>query len=237
MNNLELLQVYAFANKKRLGTVNDGGYVIGVLDGGYDCYISAGVGDEESFSRDFISEYGMNKRNSFAFDGTIHDYPYRFTNEIMFYRKNLGSVSNHYTTNLKDLITSYNNIFLKIDIEGGEYPWLMSLDMSELRKFKQIVIEFHGMTNNSYDCEYNDKVRCLKKLSETHYIIHAHPNNNGERVCGIPDVIELTYVCKDYFKDSVPELNKSELPDPVLDSRNYTGRDEYDMNFYPFVCK
>jgi 5'(3')-deoxyribonucleotidase len=47
----ELLKVYHFDldKKKRLGVNTDGGYVIVELDGEYDCYISAGVSNEESF--------------------------------------------------------------------------------------------------------------------------------------------------------------------------------------------
>ena len=60
MNNLELLQVYKFDKKVRYGCNNDGGYVIAELEGEYDCYISAGISNEESFSRDFINKYNMN---------------------------------------------------------------------------------------------------------------------------------------------------------------------------------
>ena len=70
MNNLELLHVYNFDRKCRLGSINDGGYVLAELDGEYDCYISAGISYEESFSRDFINKYNMNEYNSFGFDGT-----------------------------------------------------------------------------------------------------------------------------------------------------------------------
>ena len=47
---------YNFNLKKRYGSNNDGGYVIAELDGEYDCYISAGISNEESFSRDFINK-------------------------------------------------------------------------------------------------------------------------------------------------------------------------------------
>ena len=57
MNDIELLKVYKFDNKKRYGNNCDGGYVIGKIDEEYDCYISAGISDEESFSRDFINNY------------------------------------------------------------------------------------------------------------------------------------------------------------------------------------
>ena len=87
MNNLELLQVYNFNKKIRCGSNNDGGYVLAELDGEYDCYISAGIANEESFSRDFINKYNMNEYNSFGFDGTINNYPYNYTNKISFIKK------------------------------------------------------------------------------------------------------------------------------------------------------
>lgn len=43
MNHLELLKVHHFEKKIRLGSRMDGGYVIAELDGGYDCYVSAGI--------------------------------------------------------------------------------------------------------------------------------------------------------------------------------------------------
>lgn len=213
MNNLNLFKVYKFDNKIRLGSNNDGGYVCGELNTKYDCYISAGISTEESFSRDFINKYNMNEYNSFGFDGN------EYTNKISFIKKNINSFNDINNTNLHELIDKYNNIFLKMDIEGGEYPWLLSIDSNKLNKIKQIVIEFHGITNNSWGCNYNDKVKCLEKLSNTHYIIHAHGNNYGPVVNNIPDVIELTYVNKNYF-NSTPELNTLPLPIVNLDYPN-----------------
>ena len=67
MINLELLKVYHFDKKFRCGQQSDGGYVVADLNEEYDCYISAGVSDEESFTRDFINKYNnMNEYNSFG---------------------------------------------------------------------------------------------------------------------------------------------------------------------------
>ena len=93
MNHLELLQVYKFDKKIRCGAYHDGGYVLAELDGEYDCYISAGVSNEESFSRDFINKYNMNEYNSFAFDGTINNYPYDYTKKISFIKSSFFSIS------------------------------------------------------------------------------------------------------------------------------------------------
>jgi len=236
MDNLELLQVYTFYKKIRLGSDTDGGYVVGELYGGYDCYISAGVSTEESFSRDFINKYNMNKYNSFAFDGTIDAYPTQYTQNISYFKKNISNYNDDKNTDLIYLITQYKNIFLKMDIEAGEYPWLLKLDETQLKRFKQIVIEFHGITNDSWGHKYTDKILCLEKLANTHYLIHAHGNNNSHTVDGIPDVIELTYINKDFF-DSVPDFNTEPLPIPNLDFPNDPSKDDISLKFYPFIGK
>jgi len=232
MNNLNLLEVHEFNNKTRYGCNNDGGYVIAELDETYDCYISAGISNEESFSRDFINKHNMN--NNYAFDGTIDEYPIQYTENITFFKKNINSFNNVNNTNLSFLINNFNNIFLKMDIEGGEYSWLLQINETELSKFKQIVIEFHGINNDEWGCSYENKIKCLEKLSSTHYIVHAHGNNFGLTQNNIPDVIELTYVNKNYFK-TPPELNKQPLPIKNLDFPNYCVIEDFNLNFYPFT--
>ncbi len=236
MNNPDLLKVYNFDKKIRCGSNSDGGYVFAELEGEYDLYISAGISNEESFSRDFINKYNMNEYNSFGFDGTIDKYPYEYTKNISFVKKNINNFNDKDNTDLSFLASKYTNIFLKMDIEGGEYPWLLSLDEKLLENFKQIVIEFHGITNDGWNTSYINKVKCLEKLSKTHYIIHAHGNNHGPVFNKFPDVIELTYVNKKYFEpDFHPIFNTTALPIPKLDFSNKPGDKDIDLNFYPFV--
>ena len=110
-NILEYLKIYEYGNKVRLGNLNgDGGYVITHVSDSYDCYISAGVSDEESFSRDFINLYKMNKHNSYAFDGTILHYPTHYTNKINFVRKNISPFLTQNTVNLSNLTLTYDKI-------------------------------------------------------------------------------------------------------------------------------
>lgn len=236
MEITSLLKVYNFDNKIRLGAKHDGGYVFGDLSEIYDCYISAGVSNEESFSRDFIKKYNMNRGNSFAFDGTIKGYPYKYTKDITFVNKNINSFIDAKNTNLFPLMDKYNNIFLKMDIEGGEYPWILGLNDEQLNKFKQIVIEIHGLTNKGFchGCNYEDKLNVLSRLATNHYLIHAHGNNNRPAVNGIPDVIELTYINKKYFTD-IPELNTRVLPIAGLDFPNFKKRKDIPLNKYPFT--
>lgn len=236
MNILELLKVYHFDKKIRLGANTDGGYVIADINGGYDCYISAGISSEESFSRDFIKKYNMNMYNCFGFDGTIDNYPYEYTKNILFIQKNINYYNDDDNSNLSYLINKYDNIFLKMDIEGAEYPWLLQIEEEQLNKIKQIAIEFHGITDNSWHSNYTEKIKCFNKLSKTHYIIHAHGNNYGDAVNGIPSVIELTYVNKNYF-NYVPELNKTHFPIFNLDFPNNPNTTDINLDSYPFVNK
>jgi len=223
------LQVYYCDKKCRLGSKNDGGYVIGLCEGNYDCYISADVSNEESFSRDFILKYDTNKLNSYAFDGTITDYPYKYTDKITFFKKNIDNFNDEHHTNIDNIIQTHNDIFLKMDIEGGEYKWLIDADVT---KFKQMVIEFHGINDDTWGASLETKVKCLEKLALTHYLIHAHGNNHSSSENKIPDVIELTYIHKKCFR-SKPHLNTQALPS-IFDGRNMIRCQDIDLNFYPF---
>jgi hypothetical protein len=234
-NNLAVLRVYAFDKKKRLGIQKDGGYVIGEIDENYDCYISAGVANEESFTRDFLNLNKLNKTDCYAFDGTIKDYPYEYTENITFNKKNISDKCSKSHDNLLSLIDKYDGIFLKMDIEGGEYPWIKNLKQEHLEKFKQIVIEFHGIFDDSWNCSYSDKIECFKKMNKTHYIIHAHGNNCGRiNNNGIPETIELTYLNKKLFRN-LPEFNKQNLPIFNLDFPNNPNKKDINLSFQPFL--
>jgi hypothetical protein len=229
------LQIYDYGYKKRLGINSDGGYVIALLNGNYDFYISAGVSNEESFSRDFIEMYNMNKSNSAAFDGTIKNYPYQYTDKITFYKRNISTYKNKNNANLSYFTDNYNDIFLKMDIEGAEYPWLLSLSEDQLLKFKQITMEFHGINNDSWNTKLEDKIKTFYKLSKTHYAIHIHGNNySGKSINNIPDVVEITYIRKNSI-DYEPKLNTTMMPIPGLDFPNNLNVPDFDLNFQPFV--
>jgi hypothetical protein len=238
MNHLEVFEVREFDNnkKKRLGKNTDGGYVIAELEGTYDCYISAGVSDEESFSKDFLSKYDyLDENDAFAFDGTIKSFPFEYTKNISFINKNIDYFNDENHTNLHQRIKQYKEIFLKMDIEGGEFPWLQSLSIDQLKQFKQIVIEFHGVTDDGWEVDYLTKVKCLKKLLKTHYIIHVHGNNCGGWFGGyFPRVIEITYVNKNQFQQEPPLNTTQEFPIAGLDFPNCSTLYDFHLNYYPF---
>ena len=242
----DLFKVYNFDNKKRLGSNVDNGYVVGLLDIEYDCYISAGISNDDSFTIGFLDKYNIDINNCFAFDGTVNELPKNIENKIQFIKKNIGPINNHSITNLSHYLLKYKNICLKMDIEGSEWEWINSINQEHLSNISQLVIELHGITNsswhnnfkfNSFNTSILDKINSLRKINTTHYLIHAH-GNNADRITytGIPNVIELTFIAKRHF-NIMPKLNEKELPDREIDFPNEKYAPDIDLNFFPFVNK
>jgi len=228
------LTVYKWENKVRLGVNTDGGYVIAYGLVKYDAYISAGVSCEESFTRDFINTYYMNESNSFAFDGTIQSYPWEYTADVSFVRKNISTMNDNHNTNLDKLLSRYKDAFLKMDIEGSEWKWLMYT--SYLKNIKQMVIEFHGVWDDSWCGSKNSLPpgfthECFEKLAETHAIVHVHGNTGGGTVKGLPNVIELTYIRRD---EHLLEKNVQRFPIEGLDFPNGPQDSDFSLKPQPF---
>lgn len=171
MENYDFLQVYDINNKLRIGSSYDGGYIIidNLCD--YDVLLSCGIANDDTFEHYFVNKY---KKKCYAFDGTINRIPH--TNEnIEFIKKNIGTTND--TTDMKYLIKNYDNIFLKMDIEGSEYDWINNLSDMELNKFKQICIEFHLEHECATHISLINKLNAIKKIANSHYCVHFHGNN------------------------------------------------------------
>jgi hypothetical protein len=226
--NPSVLTVYKSPfTKIRLGKEYDGGYIIADIPNvNYTTLLAGGIETDISFEEDFINKYPNVK--TFAFDGTIDSLP-KENNNITFIKKNIGFENNRHITNLHDIINANDCILVKMDIEGGEIPWIKSLSDEQMNKFEQIVMEFH-FPFSMYEVDVFDKI------NKHHYLIHFHPNN----CCGvinhmgvlIPNVFECSYLHKKYFTN-FPELNKDLIPSD-LDMKN-TSKDEIYINYPPFV--
>jgi hypothetical protein len=226
--NPSVLTVYNSPFKKvRIGKEYDGGYVITEIPNiKYNLLLAGGIEQDISFEEDFIIKYPH--VSAYAYDGTINNLP-KVNNNITFIKKNIGSENNNHVTNLHDIIDKNYTIFVKMDIEGGEIPWINSLSDTQINKFDQIVMEFHHPFSNN-------EISVFDKLNTNHYLIHFHPNN----CCGtrhhngviIPNVFECTYLHKKYFTNT-PELNRELIPTSI-DMKNTSNEDIY-INYPPFV--
>ena len=93
---------------------------------------------------------------------------------FFFHKQNISSSSLEGNT-LSEYFEKYNDIFLKMDIEGHEFEWFDSLSAADLLKIKQLVIEIH-MTEHPAE-QMQKQRRTLARLAYTHVLLHAHGNN------------------------------------------------------------
>ena len=247
-----IVRLFPSFAKIRFGNLADSGYTLTLFSYffpnppllQYDAFFDCGLGNNVSFTKQWMKHYNMSYENSFSYDYTIDSFPDDSIN-IQFFPFKIDATNNPYsnpiTTNLHNEMLPYYNIFMKMDIEGYEYPWLLSLSIEQLSKIKQFIVEFHGVNDDSWGTCYSDKIKCFEKLTLTHFIIHIHANNYG-KVCYkdnimIPDILEITYLNKNCFLTNNPPLNNIPFPIKGLDYPNSCELPEIILDQYPFCCK
>lgn len=227
-------------DKQRLGRNADGGYIIcDIPNIEYDLFLSGGVGKDISFEEDFLQKYP--KVPCYAFDPGCKKLPQRvpgvdtiYAEMINVVTKKIGKHEKGNETNLINYLCSYKNVFVKLDIEGGEYNLWEALTDEHMNKIAQLVIEIHPT-------DFSVFKSFILKTHKTHELFHVHCNNvvsladYSYDIDGIPIpmLIELTYVRKDLLNFSL-EKNKSPLPSS-LDKPNMAHLKDISLNYYPFV--
>lgn len=246
MEFLKELQVYQSPYKKtRIGKSNDdGGYAVCELPGTYDFLLSGGVANDCTFEEDFLRAH-PSVPHCFAFDGTVKEFP--VTKErITFVNINLAEKTTETTTNFHELFEKFQNLFLKIDIEGHEFRVVPTWFGKHMHRIKQMVIEIHTPVDfkrhpNYYsdlqDVEYLQLYELLKGINETHTMVHFHPNNGcGLHQVGevsVPNVFECTFVRNDLIPEKIP--NKDPIPSNI-DVRNHSYYPEITLQGWPYSC-
>jgi hypothetical protein len=224
-----LLTVYKSPFKKiRVGKDNDGGYIIiDIPNPRYDILIAGGVDNDISFEEHFTTKYPNVK--CLAFDGSVSSVP-EHNNNITFVHKYISGYNDDDVTNLHDLIDTHNSVFIKMDIEGHEIPWIKSLNTEQLNKIEQITLEFHFPFSDN-------EPEAFEILNQNHFLVHFHPNNGcglrNHNGINIPNVFECTYLHKKYFT-RFPELNSDSIPSE-LDMKNVLTCEDIYINYPPFV--
>lgn len=185
----------------RLGANSDGGYLVpNDLSNLRSCF-SPGVDDIASFEQD-IYTLGI---GSHLADYSVNQIP-SGTSALSFTKKFLGANSYDQFITLEDWVNSLepdagdDSLLLQMDIEGSEYETLLSCPKYILSKFRIMVIEFHQIESWAQSDYFKIVDSVFKKLLDTHYVVHNHPNNamgivdlNGFHA---PRVFELTFIKK-----------------------------------------
>ena len=186
-------------NLIRVGSPNDGGYVM-MTPLTNDCeVVSLGIADNVDFEVALIDDHLV--KSIRCFDGSISELPDSRTG-IEFESKFVKANWQNNAVSLKEILNTGKNdeVILKIDIEGDEWDVLASLSINELRKFSQIIGEFHGLASSTSSSEIKKRISVLSALNTEFHLVNVHPNNwSTYRIIQgvpLPDVVELTFVNK-----------------------------------------
>lgn len=216
-------------NLIRIGSKNDGGYLIpNILHEIKYCY-SAGIGKNISFEKD-LCNYNI---NSFGADGNIDKLPHSLENYI-FLKKNIGIIDNEKNIRFETWVNSHtpneDSLIGQIDIEGGEYSLIADTPIKIFEKFKILIIEFHNLSKIDSKIIYDLYYKSLKKLLTKFNICHVHLNNAEKPIkikgIKIPPLIEVTFLRKDLYEG---ELKKIEIPNK-LDAKNVSTKENFNFD-------
>lgn len=221
-------------NKLRIGRNSDGGYVVlDIPNINYDIFISGGISNDDSFEHDFINKY----KNVFceAFDFSVDKLP-NPSEKIHFNKKFISTINDDKYTNLQFYMEKYNNIFLKLDIEGSEHKWFDYLNDTQLNNISQMVVEFHYYPN------ITKNFKNFSKINKFFHLVHLHANNCRTKLNNsglfdykgniIPWVFECTYVNKKHIHNI--KLNNNQVPDNRFDYKNLKYNDDINLNYFPY---
>jgi len=213
--------------KVRLGPNHDGGYVIPeILLERCSALYTYGVGDNIGFEVDFLGKYS---KPIWMYDHTINwivPPQFGYKKEGLGFGENLGDYLDHYIEN-----NTQGEAFLKLDIEGGEYPFFLNCNMKRLKEITNgICMEVHFLDEPE---RRQDFINIMRKIIKYYDLIHIHANNWGgsfiydDRL--LYQTLELTFIRKDY----TGELSsiKTIYPIPGLDFPNNGGPTDYPISF------
>jgi hypothetical protein len=212
----------------RLGGAGDGGYLVPDDFDGIGACFSPGVSAIANFELAMAEKDIPSYMADYSVDGPPLKHP-----SFDFEKKFLGVTNDDIYITLGDWIArkAQNpfDLILQMDIEGAEYAVLLDVPEEVLRRFRILVIEFHGLNRLAANAGFELIEAVFIRLAKHFDIVHIHPNNcstvlkYGE--VEIPSVMEFTFLRKDRneavghaaeFPHVLDEKNMSDRPDVVL---------------------
>lgn len=196
-------------NLIRLGSKNDGGYVLVEKIFEDSLLVSLGIGDNLDFELDWIKRGGR----VVAFDGTISKIPKKFLSAMnneknfIWVKKNVCMQGDNESLSINkaiDLAREYfpksdKNSMLKIDIESSEWDAITEISKDNLRIFDQLIVELHNLISLAFSDNQKLKLS-LSKLHDNFELIWVHENNFSPRFMSkshvMFDVVETTWINK-----------------------------------------
>lgn len=241
---LTTLRLCAPCNKyERFGEHHDGGYVMCTdgLDKGLVAAYSYGINGFDGWGMAVADRYKLPLNE---YDCTNLKQPEPCANcTVNFHGECILAAKEAPQTNYKTLAqqladsgkgkAAERSLLLKIDVEAAEWQVFAQEPVENMKKFREIVVEYHWL-----DQVYNHELylKAVKTIEAAGFVpTHLHGNNygGGMRNFGeyqIPNVLEVTYIQKPaggcaanvpYHLpiDEPNDANGLELPDAVLPTK------------------
>jgi hypothetical protein len=196
-------------NFSRVGSKNDGGYLLLDSFSNIGLCISLGIGENLDFEQQLLKK-GI---PVLAVDGTISTLPTDIKPDLKWIKKNVGAADSDTQISINTLFALSEEFFswsgdclLKIDIEGHEYSAIKALGIENQKLASQIVIELHDVIPMLYHSpsEING---VIEKLLETHVLVHLHGNNYDFSITfenfTLPNVLELSFARRDFVNAQI----------------------------------
>ena len=218
--------------KVRIGSKNDGGYVLVDDLSRITAVLSFGIGDNVDFDLQFANK-GIKVHQ---FDHTIESLPVKHEN-FVHHRSMVGMRDGLTIRKIIELcgLTNSRALLLKCDIDGAEWGLLERVNSLDLVHFEQIVIELHDFEKLSDPVILDHTFRTLEKINRTHCVVHVHGNNNSGPIkvhgIGVCPVIEVTYARRDL---GVLVPSWEEFP-TSLDAPNSSGWGDIPLGTFTYV--
>jgi hypothetical protein len=156
------------------------------------------------------------------------DYIVFFRADRIHFRQRVWRDNQIHSATIEDVfgrVSGNRPVFVKMDIEGGEYRVIDDL----LRHSKDIVamtVEFHDV--DILPSLFNSIV---EKIKRDFYIVHIHANNiGGTAPFNFPIVPEITFLNKSFF-NSAPPPSRLKYPVPGLDRPNQPRLPDFTFEF------
>jgi len=241
---LKTLRLCAPCTKyERWGEPNDGGYIMCAdgLDKGLVGAYSYGINGFDGWGMEVASRFHIPLNE---YDCTNSKQPVVCAGcHVNFHSQcilnNNGEHKYNFATLTQQLKDSGNanaadrSLLLKIDVEAAEWKVFAEEPVENMRKFREIVAEYHWIGQ-----EYNHDLylQAVKKIEQAGFAVtHLHGNNYGGGLeyfgdYSIPNVLEVTYIqkpasgCAAKVPYHVPldmpnNVNSPEMGDSVLPSK------------------
>jgi hypothetical protein len=212
----------------RIGSANDGGYLVPDDFRDISACFSPGVEHNSSFEIDLMHKTGI---GSHLADYSVDSPPSNFQPKS-FLKKFLGPNSTTTHITLEDWVKCQKeyhltqDFLLQMDIEGGEYLTLLAAPQELIRRFRIIVIEIHYVECWAHPLFFSTVEAMFEKLLVDFHVVHIHPNNHGALLdlngFKAPQFFEITLLRKDR---SAALSFCQDFPHP-LDKACYPARDE-----------